>query len=104
MVNDDTTEDTTLKIYKQTKDSKNEPWRYTIKLELKLWDKEDTAYREQLSTGILKITEEIIKRQGKVSTEKRVKLCNVLVRRVLLYNLSTWRLLMNDEKALQSFH
>lgn len=54
MVNDDETEDRILERFKHTKDSKNEPWRRTVKLGLKLGVKEDIAYRKQPSTGSLK--------------------------------------------------
>ena len=54
MGNDNKTEDAILKIFKHTKDSKNEPWRHKIKLGLKHRDKEDIAYGKQLSTGSLK--------------------------------------------------
>ena len=45
-----------------------------------------------------------MKRQGKVSTVKRAKLNNTFVGNVLLNNLITWGLSMNDEKLLDSFH
>lgn len=61
MVNDDITQDTIIKEFNYTKDSKNE----------KLGDKEDIAYRKQLSTGSLKQVEDIIRRQRKVSAEKK---------------------------------
>ena len=54
MVNDDETEDTILKKFNHTKDSKNEPQKCTIKLGFKLGDKEDIAYKKRLSTGSLK--------------------------------------------------
>ena len=46
MVNDEKTE--ILKRLKHMKNSKSEPCRHTIKLGLKLGDKEDIAYRKQL--------------------------------------------------------
>ena len=61
MVNDDITQDTIIKEFNYTKDSKNE----------KLGDKEDIAYRKQLSTGSLKQVEDIIRRQRKVLAEKK---------------------------------
>ena len=79
MVNDDKTEDTILKIFKHTKDIKSKLCRYTIKFGLKVVDNKDIASRKLLSIRSLKKKEEIIKRQRKVSTEKRAKLCNTLV-------------------------
>lgn len=77
MVNDDVTQDTIIKEFNYTKDS-NE----------KLGDKEDIAYRKQLSTGSLKQVEDIIRRQRKVLAEKKVKQYNTLVGSVLLYKSS----------------
>ena len=103
-MNDDKTEDVIIKRFKYANDSTKEPWRLKIKLGSKPGDKNDIAYRKQPSTGNLKKLEEIFKRQGKVSTEKRVKLYNTLLRNALLYNSSTWGLSMNDEKALYCFN
>ena len=78
MINDDISQDTIIKEFNYTKDSKNE----------KLGDKEDISYRKQLSTGSLKQVEDIIRRQRKVLAEKKVKQYNTLVGSVLLYKSS----------------
>ena len=103
-VNEDKTEETTLKRCKHDKQNKNEPWRDVIKLGSKLGDKEDIQRRKQLATGSIKKMEEILKRKKVVNKSKKLKLYNALVKSVLTYNACTWGLTQNDEKDIDSFH
>ena len=100
MVNDDKTENTILKRFKQTKNSKKEPWRDN---QIRIKAKRQRRYCLQTTTfnRSLKKLEEIIKRQGKFSTEKKVKHPS---KSVLLYNSSTFGPSMNDKNAPDSLH
>ena len=103
-MNADKTEDTILKRFKHTKVSKNKPSKETHnQIRIKTWRQKRFVYGKQLSTYSLNKLEEIIKRRIKLSAENRLKLCNILVRSALLYKSSTWKLFMNDEKAVDSF-
>jgi hypothetical protein len=105
-VNEDKTEDTILRRNKHDRKNKqkNEPWRESIKLGSKLGDKEDIVRRKQLASGKLIKMKKILKRKNVVRTEKKMKLYNVLVKSVLMYNSCTWGLTKDDEKNLNSFH
>ena len=105
-VNDEKTEETTLKRNKHNPKTKqtNEPWRDTIKLGSRLGDKEDITKRKQLSQGAMNKIEEIIKRRRTVNRNRRLKLYKLIVRSVLLYNSCTWGLSEKDESRLDAFH
>ena len=82
LVNEDKTEDTTLRRNKHDpkNKNKNEPWRDTVKLGSKLGDKEDIERRKQLASGKLLKMKKILKRKNVVRTEKKMKLHNALVK------------------------
>ena len=106
LVNEDETEDTTLRRNKHDpkNKNKNEPWRDTVKLGSKLGDKEDIERRKQIASGKLLKMKKILKRKNVVRIEKKMKLYNALVKSVLTYNSCTWGLTKDDEKNLNSFH
>ena len=100
-VNQDKTEITTLK----RENHKNETWRTVKKLGSLLGDSEDISNRKKLaSVALIKTKRVWFNKYKSISLKKKIKLYNLLVKSILLYNCSTWGLTKNDEKALNSFH
>ena len=68
-----------------------------------LGSKEDKVHRKHLSNIALNKMEQIWHRADKTKQRTRIKLYNILVRSVLLYNCGTWALTKTDEEKLGLF-
>ena len=79
-------------------------WRDVIKLESKLGDREDIKRRKELVTIGLAKNDIIWKKKWKTKLTTRIKLCETLVKSVLLYNYGTWGVPKDDQRKLNSFH
>ena len=101
IINEDKTEETTLKREKERKD---ENWRKVKKLGSLLGDREDIENRKRLATVAINSNDDIWKRKRLTKLKTRIKLYKVLVENILLYNSGTWGMNTTDEKNIDSFH
>ena len=101
LVNEDKTEYTTVK--KGSKEEERE-WRNMIKLGSKLGDLEDIQRRKELANIDLAKNDAICKKNWKTKLTTRIRLYEMLVKSVLLYNCGTWGVSKDDQRKLNSFH
>ena len=99
-VNDTKTEVTTLK----RSNNDTEIWRKIKNLGSLLGDKEDIKNRKRLTNIVFTKLECIWLSRRNISIQRRVKLYNMLVKSILLYNCSTWGMTIQDKQQLDSFH
>ena len=101
LVNQDKTEITIIRREKK----EDEHWRNTKKLGTLLGDTEDIANRKRLATiALSKLNRLWLNKHKRVNLTRKIKLYNMLVKSILLYNSSTWGLTIQDEQNLDSFH
>ena len=100
-MNEDKTEYTTVK--KGSKEEERE-WRNMIKLGSKLGDLEDIQRRKELANIDLAKNDAICKKNWKTKLTTRIRLYEMLVKSVLLYNCWTWGVSKDDQRKLNSFH
>ena len=81
-----------------------EAWRKTKKLGSLLGDAEDVSHRKQLASVAFRNMWKIFVRHQRISECNRLRLYNVYVRPVLLYNCGTWGLTETVMKSLEAFH
>ena len=99
-VNDTKTEVITLK----RSNNDTEGWRKIKKLGSLLGDKENVKNRKRLANIAFIKLECIWLSRRNISVQRRVKLYNMLVKSILLYNCGTWGMTIQDEQQLDSFH
>ena len=100
-VNKGKTELTTLERGKK----KDEEWRHVKKVGSLLGDREDITRKKRLARAQMNTLYKVwIQNNKKVGMNTRVKLFNISVKSVLLYNCSTWGLTKSDENHLNCFH
>ena len=74
------------------------------KLGSMLGDQEDILRRKTLATAAMNKMDKVWVRNRNISIKKRLKLYNVLVKPILMYNSSTWGLTKKDMESLDAFH
>lgn len=99
-VNGDKTEQTII----QRGDKLTEHWRKVTKLGSLLGDQEDILRRKTPSTAAMNSMNKVWVRNKRISIEKWLKLYNLLVKPVLMYNSSTWGMTKKDMESLDAFH
>ena len=99
-VNLDKTEQTII----ERGDKKTEKWRGVKKLGSLLGDTEDMIRRKSLATAALNKMKKVWIRNGKVHISKRLKLYNILVKHILIYNSGTWGMTKKEEESINAFH
>ena len=99
-VNDTKTEVITLK----RSHSDTGRWQKIKKCGSLVSDKEDIKNRKILANITFTKLECIWLSRRNISIQRRVKLYNMLVKSILLYNCSTWGMTIQDEQQLDSFH
>ncbi|XP_029654863.1 uncharacterized protein LOC115228422 [Octopus sinensis] len=98
------TEKTEYTIVRRCDERHKGKWRHTKKFGTLLGDTEDMIRRKSLATFALKRLNNIWLRGKKISASLKIKLYNMFVKPVLLYNSSSWALTVQEMKNLNSFH
>ncbi|XP_029655620.1 uncharacterized protein LOC115229401 [Octopus sinensis] len=97
------TEKTEYTIVRRCEQRHEEKWRHTKKLGMLLGDKEDMIRRKSLATFALKRLNNVWLKGKQISASLKIKLYNMFVKPVLLYNFS-WALTVHEMENMNSFH
>ena len=99
-MNKEKTEYTTIK-----RESKEErEWTNVVKLGSNLGDWEDIQRRKELATIVVAKNDAICKKNWKIKLTTRIRLHEVLLKGVLLYNCRNWGVSKDDQRKLNRFH
>ena len=89
---------------KRTNNRLSESWRKCKKLGTLLEDHEDIARRKSLATAASISLKKSWSYGNRVALNKRIQLCNSMLKSVFFSNSQTWALTKTDQQKIATFH